>query len=58
MLLDKYTEFGIAQFNVPDILEIPPISEQGNLVEIAGRFGGVQQLREAVNELQTLLYAA
>jgi len=58
VLLDKYTEFGIAQFIVPDILEVPPISEQGNLVEIAGRFGGVQQLRDAVNELQTLLYAA
>jgi type I restriction enzyme R subunit len=58
MLLDKYTEFGTAQFIVPDILEVPPISEQGNLVEIAGRFGGVQQLRDAVNELQTLLYAA
>jgi type I restriction enzyme R subunit len=58
VLLDKYTEFGIAQFIVPDILEVPPISDQGNLVEIAGRFGGVQQLRDAVNELQTLLYAA
>lgn len=58
VLLDKYTEFGIAQFIVPDILEVPPISEQGNLVEIAGRFGGVDQLRDAVNELQTLLYAA
>jgi hypothetical protein len=43
---------------VPDILEVPPISEQGHLMEIAGRFGGVQQLRDAVNELQTLLSAA
>jgi hypothetical protein len=48
----------VAQFIVPDIREVPPISEQGNLAEIAERFGGVQQLRDAVNELQTLLYAA
>jgi len=58
MLLDKYTEYGAAQFLIPEVLEVPPICEQGNIVEIAGRFGGVEQLRQAVSELQTLLYAA
>ncbi len=57
-LLDKYAEHGVAQFLLPDILEVPPISEHGNVVEISRLFGGSDRLRQAVNELQTLLYAA
>jgi type I restriction enzyme R subunit len=57
-LLDKYAEFGTAQFVLPDVLEVPPISEHGNVTEIAGRFGGPARLRDAVSQLQTLLYAA
>jgi type I restriction enzyme, R subunit len=57
-LLDKYTEHGTAQFVIPDVLELPPINEHGNVIEIATRFGGVDQLRQAVTQLQTLLYAA
>ncbi len=45
------------KFVLPDILKVPPISERGNVIEIAGYFGGAEKLREAVNELQTLLYA-
>ncbi len=56
-LLEKYAQHGTAQFVVPDILKVPPISERGNVIEIANYFGGAEQLREAVNELQTLLYA-
>ncbi len=56
-LLEKYSQHGTAQFVVPDILKVPPISERGNVIEIAGYFGGAKKLREAVNELQTLLYA-
>lgn len=56
-LLEKYAQHGTAQFVVPDILKVPPISERGNVIEIAGYFGGSEKLREAVNELQTLLYA-
>lgn len=57
-LLDKYTEHGTAQFVIPDVLEVPPINAHGNVIEIARRFGGVEQLRNAVVQLQTLLYAA
>ncbi|WP_430453410.1 EcoAI/FtnUII family type I restriction enzme subunit R [Rhodopirellula europaea] len=57
-LLDKYTEHGTAQFVIPDVLEVPPISEHGNVIEIAKRFGGVEELRKAIIQLQTLLYAA
>ena len=57
-LLEKYAEHGTAQFVLPDVLHVPPISERGNVVEIAGLFGGPDQLRQAVTQLQTLLYAA
>lgn len=57
-LLDKYTEHGTAQFLIPDVLELPPINEHGNVIEIAGKFGGVEPLRQAIRQLQTLLYAA
>ena len=57
-LLEKYADHGTAQFAIPDVLRVPPISEHGNVIEIAAHFGGPEKLREAVNELQTLLYAA
>jgi len=57
-LLEKYAEHGTAQFVLPDVLQVPPISEHGNVIEIAKYFGGSEKLREAIHELQTLLYAA
>lgn len=57
-LLEKYAEHGTAQFVVPDILKVPPISAHGNVIEIAQMFGGPAQLRESVAQLQNLLYAA
>lgn len=57
-LLEKYVEYGAAQFRIPDVLKVPPISEHGNVIEIAALFGGADKLREAVSELQELLYAA
>jgi type I restriction enzyme R subunit len=57
-LLDKYADYGTAQFVIPDALKVPPISEHGNVIEIANFFGGPEKLKEAVNQLQTLLYAA
>jgi hypothetical protein len=57
-LLEKYAEHGTAQFVLPDVLELPPISQHGNIMEIAGLFGGPDKLREAVTRLQRLLYAA
>jgi type I restriction enzyme R subunit len=57
-LLEKYAEHGTAQFVIPDVLKVPPISERGNVMEIATLFGGPDRLRQAVSQLQTLLYAA
>lgn len=57
-LLEKYAADGELQFTLPDVLKVPPISGHGNVNEIIGKFGGPDQLRDAVNQLQTLLYAA
>ncbi len=57
-LLEKYAEHGTAQFVLPDALKVPPISDHGNVMEIAGMFGGPEKLKDAVSQLQALLYAA
>lgn len=56
-LLEKYAAYGTAQFVLPDVLRLPPLNERGSPVEIAHLFGGPEKLREAVADLQTLLYA-
>lgn len=55
-LLDKYTEHGLTQFKIPDVLKVPPISQRGTIREITSSFEGTQRLREAVNTLQRLIY--
>ena len=57
-LLEKYATDGELQFTLPDVLKVPPISQHGNVNEIIRKFGGADQLRNAVNQLQSLLYAA
>jgi type I restriction enzyme R subunit len=57
-LLEKYAEHGAAQFVIPDVLKVPPVSTHGNVSEIIHIFGGADRLRAAVTELQNLLYAA
>jgi type I restriction enzyme R subunit len=55
-LLEKYAEHGDAQFVLPDVLRVPPISTHGQPAEIIKLFGGPNELRQAVNHLQGLLY--
>ena len=57
-LLEKYAEHGTTQFVIPDVLKVPPISDRGNVIEIATLFGGSEKLKDAVDRLQALLYAA
>ncbi len=57
-ILDKYVDYGTAQFAIPEILKVPPISERGTVMDISQMFGGAERLRTAVNELQALLYAS
>ena len=42
-LLEKYAEHGDAQFVLPDVLKVPPISDHGNVIEIIKLFGGAEQ---------------
>jgi type I restriction enzyme R subunit len=57
-LLDKYSEHGITELNIPEALKVPPISDRGNITEIISFFGNAESLREAVVEMQIELYAA
>lgn len=57
-LLEKYATDGTAQFTFGAALQLPPLSQRGNVLEIARAFGGPAHLQQAVTELQTLLYAA
>lgn len=57
-LLVKYEDHGVTQFEIPEVLKVPPISNAGNVAEIADLFGGPQELKDAVIGLQQLLYAA
>jgi type I restriction enzyme R subunit len=57
-LLEKYADHGAAQFSIPEVLQVPPISAHGNVMEIAALFGGPERLRGAVQKLQTLQYSA
>lgn len=57
-LLDKYSDHGTAQFQIPEVLKLPPICTHGNTIEISVLFGGEEKLRLAVTQLQNLLYAA
>jgi type I restriction enzyme, R subunit len=57
-LLEKYALHGDAQFALPDVLHVPPISNHGNPAEIIRLFGSPEQLRTAVNDLQGILYGS
>lgn len=57
-LVQKYADHGLEQLKLPDVLKVPPISDHGNPSEIARAFGGPEELRRAIDDLQTLLYAA
>jgi type I restriction enzyme R subunit len=57
-LIEKYAEYGDAQFVLPDVLKVPPVSCHGQPGEIIRLFGGPDPLRKAVNELQEHLYGA
>jgi len=56
LILDKYVQYGANELNA-GILEVKPISERGNVMEIAALFGGAPNLLNALDELQKLLYA-
>jgi len=54
----KYATDGELQFTLPDVLKVPLISHDGKVAEIIGKFGGADQPRNAVNQLQWRLSAS
>ncbi len=56
MILEKYVDFGLNQIR-PDIISAEPIRQEGNEIEIVNEFGGMDKYKQAIEQLQTLLYA-
>lgn len=57
-LLEKQVDHGTAKPDIPEVLKVSPVVDHGTIVEIASLFGGPDMFRNAVNQPQTLLYAA
>lgn len=51
-LLTKYTDYGVNQLSDINILEIPPISNHGTVVEIARFFNGPERLESKADSLK------
>jgi type I restriction enzyme R subunit len=56
-LLDKYADTGIAPIEDIKILQLPPFNQIGTGPELIRAFGGKAQYQQALQELQTQLYA-
>ncbi len=57
-LRDRYVEHGIAQFALPDLLKVPPLSTRANPVEIVRYIQGAERMYQAVDQMQALMYTA
>ena len=57
-ILEKYSEIGPEGLDVPEVLKVQPLSDMGSIVDLVGRFGGTDQMKAAITELQAELYAA
>ena len=57
-ILQKYQDEGVINLDDPRILQIPPFSEMGTIVQLIKRFGTREDFARAVHELQAALYDA
>jgi len=57
MSLDKYAEHGPGDLD-HQVSSVPPLSEEGSVVEIASRFDGSAAIPSALDELSRRLYEA
>ncbi len=55
LIIEKYIEFGPNQLT-PEIIAVSPISDKGNSYEIVQEFGGIDQFKNIIEQIQTLLY--
>jgi len=57
-LVEKYRLGGITELDKPEVFNVPPFDRMGNIIGVARRFGGVEELVGAVGELQRRVYEA
>lgn len=57
IIISKYIKFGLDQLK-PEIIQVEPISNKGNIIEIGEKFGGIDKLKTVIEEIQKYLYAA
>ena len=57
-LLEKYADEGIEHIEETQILNIAPFTNFGTPIEIIKNFGGMEQYKQAINELEHELYNA
>jgi type I restriction enzyme R subunit len=57
ILLDKYADQGIETIEKIDVLRLDPFTQIGTPIEIVKSFGGRDKYLEAVQKLETALYA-
>jgi type I restriction enzyme, R subunit len=57
ILLDKYADQGLETIEKIDVLRLDPFTQIGTPIEIVKSFGGREKYLEAVQKLETALYA-
>ena len=57
-LLDKYADEGVATLEDISVLKVQPFNKMGRPLEIIKDFGGKEEYRKAVKELEEVLYSA
>ncbi|MDE3076947.1 MAG: DEAD/DEAH box helicase family protein, partial [Chloroflexota bacterium] len=57
-LLDRYEQHGVLEIQLPQVLDLPPLSDMGSVIELSDRFGSATKMQSAVRELQQRLYAS
>lgn len=57
-LLEKYQVGGVEELADPKVFQLPPFDRMGKIVGVQRRFGGIEGLRKALQEVQRRLYAA
>ncbi len=55
-LLNKYRLGGIDNVS-PDAFELPPFDKEGYILGVARKFGGLDKLKVAIDEIQKSLYS-
>ena len=55
LILDKYVEYGLKEIQ-PSIIKVEPISRIGNPLEIISEFGGIENFKKSITDIQRMLY--